>query len=147
MKKLLVLGLAIIAVACGGEGGGNDITGPSTRTPNVAGNYSGTTTIVFPELGQTVSCPTTTSVTQSGNTISVAPLQLGGDCGGMSIPLGQTTIDATGNIGQTSGTHTESCGTYQVVASGGFFGRDLRFSLLATSTTCWNMNMTINLTH
>jgi hypothetical protein len=63
----------LFTVACGGDGG-NEITGPSNRIPNVAGNYSGTTTITFPELGQTVTCPTTTSVTQSGSNVSIAPL-------------------------------------------------------------------------
>jgi hypothetical protein len=147
MKKILVLCLALLPVACGGEGGGNDITGPSTRTPNVAGNYSGTTTVVFPELGRTASCPTTTSVTQSGNTVSIAPLQLGGDCGGVSIPLGQTTIDATGSLGSETGSITDTCGVYNYTASGGFFGREMRLSMIATSNTCWNMNLTINLTH
>jgi hypothetical protein len=142
MQKLRVLMLlAFITVACGKD----NVTGPSSGVPNVAGNYSGTTTMVLPELSRTVSCPTTTTVTQSGSTISIAPLQLGVACDNMSIPLGQATIDATGSLGQESGTFSETCGTYNYTASGGFFGRDLRLSFNATSQTCWNMNMTINL--
>jgi hypothetical protein len=71
--------------------------------------------------------------------------QLRGECGTMSAPLGEVIIDATGSLGQESGTFSDSCGVYSYTASGGFFGRDLRMSLVATSRTCWNMNMTINL--
>lgn len=144
MKKLGVLFLApLLLAACSGD---DDLTGPNS-TPSVAGNYSGTTSITLPEINQTISCPTTTSVTQSGSTVSIAPLQLGGDCGALSVPLGQGTIDATGSLGSETGTYSEpSCGTYSYTASGGFFGRDLRLSLNATSAACLNMNMTINLT-
>jgi hypothetical protein len=116
--------------------------------PSVAGSYSGTTTVVFPELGQTVVCATTTAVTQSGSSISMAPLVLGGQCGNQSIPVGGGTIDTTGALqGSTSGTYNEpSCGTYNWTGSGGFFGRELRMSVNATSTTCYNFNLTINLT-
>lgn len=148
MRKLCAL-LPLLAVVCG-CGGGNDITGPSnngTRIPSVAGNYSGNTSVTFPELARTVVCPTTTSVTQSGGNLSIAPLQLGGACGNVSAPIGSTTIDATGSLGQDSGSYSDpSCGTYSYTASGGFFGRDLRMSFIATSRTCYNMNMTINLT-
>jgi hypothetical protein len=140
---LLVL-LPFIVAGCGG----NDSTGPSTSIPNVTGNYSGSTTFSFPELGTSLSCNTTTSVTQSGSTVSVAPLQLGGVCaanGLSSIPVGSATIDKTGAIGSDSGTTTEACGVYNWVASGGFFGRDLRLSIVYTSRTCTNMNLTINL--
>ena len=147
LRGLCVLLLVSSIVTACGDGGGSDLTGPSNSIPSVAGNYSGTTTITFPELSQTFSCPTTTSVTQSGSTVSIAPLQLRGDCGTLSLPLGQSTIDATGSLGSDSGTYSEpSCGTYSYTSSGGFFGRDLRLSLNATSATCWNMNMTINLT-
>lgn len=66
----------------------------------------------------------------------------------MSLPLGQATIDNTGaiNLGSGSGTFNDpSCGTYTYAASGGFFGRDLRMSVNATSRTCYNFNMTVNL--
>jgi hypothetical protein len=104
--------------------------------------------MVFPELGVTLSCPTTTSVTQSGSSISMAPLTLGGQCGNVSMPVGSGTIDTTGALlGSTSGIINEpSCGTYNWTGSGGFFGRELRMSVNATSSTCYNFNLTINLT-
>lgn len=154
MRRFLLAAVilcAAFASACGGGGGegANGITGPSSRIPNVVGNYSGTTTVTFPELGQSITCPTSTSVTQSGSTVSIAPLILAGQCGNVSVPFGQGTIDATGSLGgQTTTTYTDpSCGTYNVIASGGFFGRDLRLSVNATSRTCYNLNMTINLSH
>ena len=104
--------------------------------------------MTFPELNESVSCPTTTSVTQSGGSISMAPLVLGGACGNFSIPVGAGSIDTNGALqGSTSGTYNEpSCGTYNWTGSGGFFGRDLRMSINATSLTCYNFNMTMNLT-
>jgi hypothetical protein len=142
MRKLFVLALVpLLFTACGDD---NDLTGPS-GFPSVAGNYSGTTTIVAPELGESLVCPTTTSVTQSGSSVNIAPLVLGGDCGGQSIPVGPMTIDANGSLGAGSGTYTEpSCGTYDYTASGGFFDRTLQMSIIATSATCFNLNMTIN---
>jgi hypothetical protein len=68
----------------------------------------------------------------------------------LSIPVGQATINATGalDMGSGSGTFTDpSCGTYSYSGSGGFFGRDLRISLSATSRTCFNFNMTVTLSH
>ena len=113
MRKSFVLPLfALSTIACGGSG--TSLSGPSNNIPNVAGNYRGTTNLAFPELGESVSCPTTTSVTQSRNTINVAPLG-------------------------------PSCGVYSYSGSGGFFGRDFRISLNAVSRTCYNFNMTMNL--
>jgi hypothetical protein len=148
-KRSCVVVLLLMSAAACSSNNGTSLTGPSNSIPNVAGNYSGTTTMAFPELGQTVSCATTTSVTQSGSTINIAPLILSGACGNASIPFGQATIDATGALlGSGSDTYTDpSCGTYNFTASGGFFGRDLRISLNATSKTCYNFNMTMNLTH
>jgi hypothetical protein len=143
-RSLLVvclLAAATLSLACGDDNG----PGPS-RIPNVAGNYNGTTTVVFPELSQTVSCPTSTTVTQSGSTISIAPIRLSGQCGSTTIPVGSTTIDATGSLGQESGTTSDTCGVYTYTGSGGFFGRDLRISFVYTSRTCYNMNVSINLT-
>ena len=71
---------------------------PSNRIPSVAANYSGTTSITFPELGQFVTCPTTASVTQSGSTVTIASLEVRGECGTVSIPVGSITIDATGSL-------------------------------------------------
>lgn len=146
MKFLFVVGVAALLVT--GCGGGSPTSPDGAQYPSVAGNYSGTTTVVFPELNQSVSCSTTTSVTQSGASINMAPLVLGGACGNVSIPVGAGTIDTLGALqGSTSGTYDEpSCGRYSWTGSGGFFGRELRMSIVATSTTCLNFNMTINLT-
>lgn len=145
MKKCVVLALvACVTSACGGDDAG---TAPTPSIPNVTGNYSGTTTVVLPELGTQASCPTSTTVTQTGSTVNFAPMQLGGQCQGLSIPLGQASIDATGALPSESGNYREpSCGVYSYSASGGFFGRELRWSGLYTSATCYNMNITITLT-
>ena len=147
MRRHTIAILGLLLAACGGEGG-TDLTAPSKSIPDVTGNYSGNTTIAFPDLGQSVTCPTSTSVTQSGTTISIAPLAMTGSCGTMSIPVGQATIDATGAMPRESGTFNDaSCGTYNYTVSGGFSGRDFRLSLNATSQTCFNLNMAIALTH
>ena len=141
MRKIVTcLAVAVLTTACGDNG-----TGPS-KIPDVAGNYSGTTSFVFPELQVTGSCPTSTAVTQNGNTVNIAPIVLGGQCGNMSLPVGQTTIDAIGSLVQESGTTSDpSCGVYNYTISGGFFGKELRISMVLTSTTCRNMSMTISL--
>ena len=142
MKRLLLLPLLFV-VACGGR---NDITGPTNTIPNVAGNYRGMTTVTFPELTQTASCPTSTSVTQTGGgNVNIAPLQIQCPTGLLSLPLGPGTIDATGSLGSQTMTLQETCGTYTATGSGGFFGRDLRLSMFYVSRTCYNMNITINL--
>jgi len=117
----------------------------SSNIPQVAGNYSGSGTLTFPELQTSITCPASTTVTQSGTTVNIAPIILAGQCG-TSIPLGQGTINATGALdgGSDSGTYNEpSCGTYNYTASGGFFGRELRISMSATSSTCVNFNFTM----
>ncbi|MGE3342575.1 MAG: hypothetical protein AB7L71_03980 [Vicinamibacterales bacterium] len=145
MRKLLVLLLPLFFTACGD--GGNNLTGPTSTIPNVAGNYSGTMTASLPELGRSVSCRATTTVTQGGGgSVSIAPIQLTGDCGLTSLPFGSATIDATGSLGSTTATLRESCGTYNASGSGGFFGRELRLSMVYVSSTCYNMNITITLT-
>jgi hypothetical protein len=144
LRNLAILCVLLALVGCGG----GSPSAPTPQIPNVVGNYAGTTTVGMPELGASVTCPTTTTVTQSGATVNIAPLVLGGECGNVSVPIGQQTIDNTGNIqGQNSGTFDDpSCGRYTYTGSGGFFGRDLRLSMNATSTTCYNMNLTITLT-
>jgi hypothetical protein len=140
-----VLVLAVFAASCGG----GSPTKPSSTIPTVAGSYSGTATFTFPEVPSTVNCPASTTITQSGATVNIAPIVLAGDCGNVSIPLGQATIDQTGAIngGSATGTNTDpSCGTYNYTASGGFFGKEFRLSMSATSSTCLNFNFTMTLT-
>src|SRR5215510_6090326 len=141
-KPMVCLAVALLTAGCGDNG-----TGPSSQIPNVAGSYSGTTSFVFPDLGISGSCPTSTAVTQNGATINIAPIVLGGQCGNLSLPVGQTTIDATGSLVQESGTTTDpSCGVYNYTISGGFFGKELRISTMLRSSGCPNMSMTISLT-
>ena len=142
-KSVVIAAISLMTMAC--SGGEESLTAPTPSIPNVVGNYSGTTTFVLPEIGERETCPTTTSVTQSGSVVSIAPLVLGGVCGGMSIPFGSVNIDATGSLGNATTTHRDTCGVYNLTGSGGFFGRDLRLSITGTSTTCWNFNMTTNL--
>lgn len=139
----LVVAVAIASAGCGGSS-----TGPSNRIPSVNGAYSGTVTVVYPELQRSVTCPASTTVTQSGSTVNIAPIVLAGQCGGISIPIGQTTIDSTGAVdgGSGSGTYNEpSCGVYSYSFSGGFFGREFRASANYTSRTCYNFNFTMTL--
>jgi len=147
LTRLFLIALApLLLVACGGDGG-NNLTGPSSTIPNVAGNYAGTMTASLPELGRTASCRATTTVTQGGGgNVSIAPIQLSGECGLTSLPFGSATIDSTGSLGSTTATVRESCGTYSATGSGGFFGRELRLSMVYISSTCYNMNITITLT-
>lgn len=146
MRYLLIVA-ALFTVSCGGGEGGSPMA-PTPQIPNVVGNYVGSTTMSFPELQVSVTCTTTTTTTQSGSTVSIAPFVLAGQCGNTSIPIGQVTIDNTGAIqGQNTSTYSDpSCGVYNVTGSGGFFGRELRFSVVATSATCYNFNMTVTLT-
>ena len=69
---------------------------------------------------------------------------LGGECD-TSFPLEATTIDNNGAIQGESGTEDEECGRYAWAGSGGFSGRNLQLSVTATSSTCPNFNLTINL--
>jgi hypothetical protein len=142
---IVVVALALVAVNCGGS----SPTNPGPTYPAVAGNYSGNVTFSYPELAQTVTCPATTAVTQTGASISVAPIILGGACAGISIPFGNASIDLNGSMGSVPNyTYFEpSCGgNYAVSASGGFFGRQFQLSLNAVSNVCFNINVTATLT-
>jgi hypothetical protein len=143
-QRATVFAAALLAITCWACGGGGNSAAPTPQIPNVAGSYSGTTTLAFPELGQSITCPTTTSVTQSGSTVNFTPLMLGGECD-TSFPLEETTIDNTGAIQGESGTEDEECGRYTWVGNGGFSGRNLQLSITATSSTCPDFNLTINL--
>ena len=147
MRRMLALGGLLVLSACGG--GNGSPTGPSNSIPNVVGSYSGTATLVLPELNQSATCPASTSVTQSGSTVSIAPIVLRGVCENFSIPFGQATIDATGALTGGSGSTSftdPSCGVYQLTGSGGFFGRELRLSVNGVSATCFNFNFSATMT-
>ena len=146
MRRCALVLVLMFAVACGGGSGPTAPQGP--QYPAVAGSYAGTVTMAFPELGQSITCPATTSVAQTNASVSIAPIILAGACGGISIPLGSMTIDQNGSLGTaTSFSYTEpSCGVYNGTVSGGFFGQQFQISINATSTTCYNFNFTASLT-
>ena len=126
---------AVLLSACGSS----TPTAPTPRVPQVAGSYTGTVTFTYPQLGQSLVCPATTTINQTGSAIAIAPVRLSGPCGTISIPLGDADIDANGSIGSESGTLNEpSCGVYSYTASGGFFGREFQFAMVASSSTCPN---------
>jgi hypothetical protein len=135
-KRACVVLLLIAASACGSSD--NGLTTPSGTYPNVAGNYSGSVTFTFITLGQSLTCPATTTVTQSGGpNVNIAPLSLTGSCISVfpSLPVGDGTITTTGSLGTINqNLALASCnGTYNAVASGGFFGSSLQFSLVYTA--------------
>ena len=151
MRQIVLAVLLVAAIGCGGGGGGGNPTGPSTSIPNVVGSYNGNLTLTFPEVPITFNCIASTTVTQSGATVSIAPLTLkagSSQCNSLgTVPVGQVTIDATGAFPNESGTYNEpSCGVYSYVGSGGFFGRDFKFSMTATSASCLNFNIAATLT-
>ncbi len=143
MKKLVVVALLGLGLAACGDGS-DGVTGSSASTvPQVAGSYSGILDLFFPELGTSMSCPGSTVITQSGSTITLTPFIAGGACDGMSVPVGFRSIDSNGAVPDETGSFNEpTCGIYNYFASGSFSGRELLFSVTATSTTCWNMNIT-----
>ena len=141
MRRVLVSGLLVcVGLFVAGCGGGSP-TAPSTPTyPSVAGNYSGTMTFTFPSLGTRVDCPATTSITQSGATVTIGAITPSGSCAslGASPPLGSLTIDVSGSLGtQTVSNFSEpSCnGTYNATLSGGFSGSTLQFSFVYTAVS------------
>jgi len=116
--------------------------------PTVAGNYAGTITLAFPDKGTSMTCSATTSATQSGSTVNITPIVLGGLCNGINIPIGTVIIDDTGDIPATvSGSTTNpDCGTYNYTVIGGFDGTDLELSATFNSTTCDDAILTLVLT-
>ena len=130
MRRLCVLVALLTVVSCGG----GSPTKPSSSIPTVSGSYSGTATLNFPQLQVLLTCPASTTVTQSGSTINLSAIVLGGACA-TSIPVGQVSIDSNGTlIGIGSGTATDpSCGSYSYTGNGGFSGRDFHLSLTSTS--------------
>lgn len=134
--------LGVLAVVCtlmAACGGGGSPTTPSSPYPLVAGNYAGSVTFTFPLLNASLTCPASTSVTQSEANVTLAPLALSGSCASIgSIPLGDTTITTTGSLGSTTVNNLflASCnGSYNATASGGFFGSNLQFSFFYTAVS------------
>lgn len=142
MKRLIWLGILGALMACGG---GNSSSGiplaPTPSFPAVAGAYSGSATFSYPTLSASFTCGASTTVTQSGEEVSIAPVTLGGSgaCANLgSIPIGSGTIDATGSMGSASqnNVYLAQCnGYYNGAAGGGFYGDQLRFSATFTPTS------------
>ena len=151
-NRCALLLVPLLLAACDGN-----VTAPnSPPVPSVAGSYSGT---VRPGGIDGIICATTTSVTQNGSYVALAPLQVG-ECintptnssvsslGLSSIPLSQTTIDETGRLGQVSGRlANHRCGySYWGTPS---FDPNLRMYLImepASEETCYGLRLTVNLT-
>jgi hypothetical protein len=141
MRRVLVVALVLAlvgaALAFAGCGSSNDAA-PTPAIPNVTGNYSGTITITYQLIGQSITCPASTSVTQSGANVTLAPLTIGGQCatvGFTSLPAGDFTITNTGSLGtqNVNNIYIPSCnGYYNASASGGFFGSTLQFTFIYT---------------
>lgn len=141
-----LIALAICTLATMACSSGTAPTSP-TQYPDVAGTYTGSVTVSFPDLARSISCLASTAVTQSGATLNIAPIVLGGPCGNLSIPMGAERIDQLGALSApATGTIIDTCGTSTYTASGGFFGRELRLSMAVASTTCPRLNFTAVLT-
>jgi hypothetical protein len=104
--------------------------------------------MTFAELGFGTRCAASTVVSQSGPVVTIAPIALGSECGGGSIPVGSATVDSAGRLrAGTNATFTEpGCPTYTVSGTGQFSGRELRLSLVATSARCWSLDLDARLT-
>lgn len=83
MRRSLVVVVALVSAACGGS---SSPTAPTPSFPTVSGSYAGTVTVVRPELGQSVTCPATMSVTQTNANVSVSPIILAGVCNRSQFP-------------------------------------------------------------
>ena len=87
--------VALMCSVCAG-GCGSTPAAPTPTYPNVAGTYTGTATFTTTTIS--VSCPASTAVSQAGNRVNIAALQLGPECGTGNIPGGQFTITTTGAL-------------------------------------------------
>jgi hypothetical protein len=120
-------------VGCGSSGS-PVAASPASPYPSVAGNYSGSVLFSYVSLGRSLTCPATTTVNQSGASVTFAPLILSGSCASLgSLPLGDQTVTTTGSLGSASQDNlfVASCnGYYNGFASGGFFGATFQFSLV-----------------
>ena len=155
MKRLLsafACAVLLASVACGSS----SPTAPSApQALQVAGNYSGTAVITYTQLAVTVNASATMTVTQAGNAVNLASLVFTiPNYGTLSLPLGETTIDATGAVsGQgmsASNVWSASCNAYQTYsATGTFVGRQFQGSMLATFSStaggCYNFTLAVTL--
>ena len=134
VKRACVVLLVIVASACG-----SSPTAPASPYPSVAGNYSGSVLFSFISLGTSLTCPATTTVNQSGASVTFAPLTFSGSCASLgSLPFGDQTITTTGSLGSASQNNlfVASCnGYYNAVVSGGFFGTTFQFSMFYTAVS------------
>jgi hypothetical protein len=136
----LVLLAAMPVCSLSGCGGSNTPTTPSPpQYPAVAGNYSGTATFNLITLGASLNCPASTTVTQSGASVTLAALALSGSCASLgSLPLGSFTISTTGALvplSQNNVPIADCNGTYNATASGGFSGSTLQFAFAFTAVS------------
>jgi hypothetical protein len=150
MKQLCVLLLVpLLFAAC--ESNVTKPSPPSPPIPSVAGHYYAGT------IQGNYWGPITTSVTQSGTTVTIEPLQVSNGRCPLTIPFGETTIDETGSFGKKSGTFSWCDCFYYYDATGGFVERELRISLHASTNSpldeydfpvdgCYDLRPAINLT-
>ena len=133
-----VLAAVLGCVSLSGCGGGSTPTTPSPQYPAVAGNYSGAAKITLNKLGGSLDCPASTTVTQSGASVTLAPLTLTGACAGVgSVPLGRFALSTTGALAlsQNNVPIADCNGAYNATADGGFSGSTLQFSLALTAVS------------
>ena len=99
-------------------------------------------TLSYPELAVSLSCAASTVVTESGSSVDIAPITASGDCGGIAVTQATSiAIDSSATI-SISGTLSAACGVYNWTATGGFYGREMRFQFNLTSSTCLNQTTT-----
>lgn len=145
MRHVLVSAmLACVALFVAGCGGGSSPTAPSTPTgptyPSVAGNYSGTMTFTFSTLGGSVTCPVSTTVSQTGASVTIGTITASGTCASFgTLPsLGTFTITSSGSLGTTTVNNVPggSCnGSYSTTFTSGFSGSTLQFTFAFSGAT------------
>jgi hypothetical protein len=118
-------------------------TGPTETYPFVAGDYTGSATVVVPEVPVTATYSAKTSVAQSGAAVIIAPIVFTGEAGAFSLPMGQSTIDAAGRLMPSTTVQDAGCGVYTVAWTGGFLDGELQISGDATSPTCPDFSFTV----
>jgi hypothetical protein len=133
----LVAAIVALLAGCASKG---TTTAPTPAVPNVAGSYSGSVTVTYHSILQSITCPATTTVTQSGTTVTMAPLMLGGQCqtiGVTSVTVGTFTISSTGSLDTRTVANVSlpSCGSYSTSATGAFSGSTLQLTIDYTAIT------------